>query len=113
VTLEWVIGDHFGHAIPTDPDALLAGGPRFLTEAFSAWGALSDGNAVSRITGEREIPGGSTGRKPLMTVEYEKSEPQLHTELFVKFSRDADNQIRDHAYDQIDQARAELNAVSK
>ena len=102
MTLGWVTGDHFGLPIPADPDALRAGGPRFLTEAFRAWGALSDGNAVSRIAGEQEIPGGSTGRKLLLAVEYEKPEPRLHTELFVKFSRDADNPIRDRGKTQME-----------
>jgi hypothetical protein len=62
VTNSWVTGDHFGRSIPADPDALRAGGPGFLTEAFRAWGAMSDGNAVTRITGDQEIPEGSTGR---------------------------------------------------
>jgi hypothetical protein len=40
-------------------------------------------------------PGGSTGEKLLLCVEYAHPEPHLHTELFVKFSRDFNDPIRD------------------
>jgi hypothetical protein len=102
VTNSWVTGDHFGRSIPADPDALRAGGPGFLTEAFRAWGAMSDGNAVTRITGDQEIPEGSTGRKLLLEVEYENPEPSLTTELFVEFFRDAANPIRDRGKTQME-----------
>ena len=39
--------------------------------------------------------GGSTGAKLFLKVEYAKSEPGLHTELFVKFSRDFTDRRRD------------------
>jgi hypothetical protein len=101
-TGDWVIGDHFGMPIPADPDSLRAGGPKFLDEAFRAWGVLGDGNAVSAITTSEEVGGGSTGRKLFLSVEYEKPEPHLHTELFVKFSRDPDNPIRDRGKTQME-----------
>ncbi len=53
----WVTGDHFGLAIPADPDALRAGGAAFLTHAFRVSGALTDGNTVTRINRFQEIPG--------------------------------------------------------
>jgi hypothetical protein len=101
-TGNWVIGDHLGIPIPADPETLRAGGLEFLDEAFRAWGVLEDGNAVSRITRFEEIGGGSTGRKLFLTVEYEAPEPHLHTELFVKFSRDPDNPIRDRGKTQME-----------
>jgi len=87
----WVIGDHFGLPIPADPAALHSGGAAFLTEAFRISGALDAGNAVTRISQFDEVPGGSTGRKLLLTVEYDT--PGAHTDLFVKFSRDFDDPI--------------------
>lgn len=39
--------------------------------------------------------GPSTGRKLLLSVQYQQPHPNLHTDLFVKFSRDAANPIRD------------------
>ena len=39
--------------------------------------------------------GGSTGRKALLSVDYARPEPALPTELFVKFSRDLDDPLRD------------------
>ena len=94
-------GDQFGLPFPADPAALRAGGARFLTEAFRASGAL-DGNAVTRITEFREVAGGSTGRKVVLSVEYDEPAPDLHTDLFVKFSRDFDNPIRDRGKTQME-----------
>ena len=96
----WVTGDHFGLPIPADPAALHSGGAAFLTEAFRTSGALDAGNAVTRISQFDEVPGGSTGRKLLLTVEYDK--PGTHTDLFVKFSRDFDDPIRDRGKTQME-----------
>ena len=96
----WVTGDHFGLPIPADPAALHSGGAAFLTEAFRISGALDAGNTVKRISQFDEFPGGSTGRKVLLTVEYHK--PGTHTNLFVKFSRDFDDPIRDRGKTQME-----------
>lgn len=88
------MGDHHGLAFPADAAALRSGGARFLTEAFRAWGALED-NSVTRVAGIREVTGGSTGRKVTLAVEYAKPAPNLHTDLFVKFSRDFEDPARD------------------
>jgi hypothetical protein len=98
----WVTGDQWGLAFPADPVGLRDGGPRFLTDAFRAAGALGADNSVTRITGLREVAGGSTGRKVALAVEYEKAAPGLHTDLFVKFSRDLDNSIRDRGKTQME-----------
>ncbi len=95
--IDWIRGDSLGLDIPAHSEALRAGGPAFLTRAFRAAGALSDGNSVTGITGCREISGGSTGRKLLLSVTYREPSPALHTELFVKFSRDFDDELRDAA----------------
>lgn len=96
-TVDWVRGDSIGLQIPVHSDALRAGAEIFLTRAFRAAGSLSGDNRVTRITELKEISGGSTGRKVLLSVEYEKPFPGLHTELFVKFSRALDDEIRDQA----------------
>jgi hypothetical protein len=101
-TGRWVIGDQFGVAIPIDPSALRDGALAFLTDAFRASGALTDGNRVTRVTEFREVEGGSTGRKVMMAVEYHQPGPGLHTDLFVKFSRDLDNPIRDRGKTQME-----------
>jgi hypothetical protein len=98
----WVTGDQLGVAIPVDPSALRVGGPGFLTDAFRASGALTDANSVTRVTDFREVTGGSTGRKVMVSVEYERSVPGLETDLFVKFSRDLDNPIRDRGKTQME-----------
>jgi hypothetical protein len=97
----WVTGDHFGLPIPADPAALCDGGTAFLTRAFRVSGALTADNAVTRISRFDEVPGGSTGRKLLLRVEYEKPDVRAHTDLFVKFSRDLDNTIRDRGKTQM------------
>ncbi len=89
-----VTGDWFGMAFPADPATLRSGGATFLTEAFRASGVLARDNAVTSISDFREVAGGSTGRKVVLSVEYDRPQPGLHGELFVKFSRDFDNPTR-------------------
>lgn len=91
----WVAGDHAGLRMPADPQSLREGGIEFLTVAFRINGFLAADNRVVRVTQFEECPGGSTGRKLLLAVEYAKPAPALHRELFVKFSRDFDDPIRD------------------
>jgi hypothetical protein len=90
-----VIGDDTAVALPVDPAALRAAGGRFLTTALCAYGTLPPGNFVTRITECTEVGGGSTGRKALLSVAYADPEPHLPTDLFVKFSRDLDDPLRD------------------
>lgn len=97
-----VTGDQFGLVIPADPAALRGGGARFLTAAFRASGVLAADNAVTSITAFREVAGGSTGRKVVLSVEYGRPQPGLHTDLFVKLSRDLDDPIRDRGRTQME-----------
>lgn len=89
-------GDATGLAVPAHGEALRAGGPAFLTRAFRAFGALAPDNEVVRIIRLEPCGGGSTGQKFFLSVEYAKADPALHTELFVKFSRDFTDPRRDH-----------------
>ena len=89
----WVRGDYLGLDMPAHNDALRDGGPRFLTEAFQATGALASDGMVRAITELTEFRGGSTGRKALLSVVYDGAD--LPTGLFVKFSRDFDDAGRD------------------
>ena len=98
----WVTGDQSGLAFPADPASLRDGGARFLTDAFRASGILTDGNAVTGITNFAEVRGGSTGRKVMLSVEYDLAAPGLHADLFVKFSRDLDNPVRDRGKTQME-----------
>lgn len=98
----WVIGDRYDLRIPADPASLHAAGAKFLTEAFRASGVLRDGVAVAGVTDFAEVDGGSTGRKAVLAVEYDTAAPTPHTDLFVKFSRDFDDPIRDRAKTQLE-----------
>ena len=109
---QWVPGDTLGILIPASSEALQEGGTRFLTEAFRASGALGLDNQVSRITQFEECPGGSTGRKLFLSLEYQQPRPDLPTALFVKFSRDFDDAIRDRAKNQLD-AEVRLALLSR
>ena len=93
--IDHVRGDATGLAVPAHGEALLADGPAFLTLAFRTFGALPAANAVARIARFEPCPGGSTGQKFFLSVEYERPDPSLHTELFVKFSRDFADAHRD------------------
>jgi hypothetical protein len=88
-------GDRTGLPIPVHVEAFREAGAAFLTQAFRAFGALAPDNAVARIVSLEHCPGGSTGAKLFMAVEYARPEPELHTELFVKFSRDFADERRD------------------
>jgi hypothetical protein len=95
-------GDLLGLDFPVHLDALEAAGPEFLTLAFRATGALGADNSVTEITRLEPFSGGSTGRKATLSVAYERPDPQLACDLFVKFSRDLDDEIRDRGRRQMD-----------
>ena len=94
MTGRWVTGDHSGLSFPADPAALRDGDTAFLTKAFQT--------PVTEITRCEDVSGGSTGRKMLLDVAYAHPQPDLHTELFVKFSRDFDDPVRDHGRTQME-----------
>ena len=90
-------GDATGLSIPAHADALPqrpgTGVPDRRPSAPSARSRAD--NAVARITRLEPCPGGSTGAKLFVSVEYATPDPALHTELFVKFSRDFADPRRD------------------
>lgn len=91
----WPRGDLSGLEFPACPEALRDGGVGFLRDAFRAWGVLGADNDVVGIDRFEEIGGGSTGRKVVLSVRYAVPQRGLHSELFVKFSRDFDDVLRD------------------
>lgn len=93
--ITFVRGDATGIEIPVYAEALRTAGPAFLTEAFRHFGALSHTNRVTRITQFASFGGGNSGHKVLLSVDYERAEPGLHSNLFVKFSRDFVDVFRD------------------
>lgn len=93
--MDWVWGDLFGLDLPTNPAALQIGGPEFLTKAFRASGALAQENSVTRITRLDEWALGGTGVKAMLSIAYERDEANLPRELFVKFSRNFEDKVRD------------------
>jgi hypothetical protein len=97
----WVVGDGFGMSIPAHAGALRDGGIAFLTKAFHVSEVMQPDNRVIRIRHCQEVSGGSTGRKLLLSVEYEQPRPDLHSDLFVKFSRDFDDPVRDRGKTQM------------
>ena len=91
-------GDATGLVVPAHGAALRAGGAAWLTSAFRSFGSLGADNAVSRIVSFEACPGGSTGAKFYLNVEYAHPVPGLHTRLFVKFSRDFTDERRDNRH---------------
>jgi hypothetical protein len=89
----WVTGKFFGLEIPADIDALLSAGPDFLTEAFRTSGSLAASNRVRAIVDSKEFSGGGTGKKFLVSLGYD--EPGLPEQLFIKFSRNFDDELYD------------------
>ncbi|GGC12426.1 hypothetical protein GCM10011494_34050 [Novosphingobium endophyticum] len=93
--IDWARGDIFGLDFPAHPEALQSGGPEFLTRAFRASGVLGEDNSVTNITGFDEWTLGGTGVKVLLSVAYERDAPGLSRDLFVKFSRNFRDKVRD------------------
>lgn len=93
--VDWARGDISGLDFPAHPEALQAGGPEFLTRAFRTSGAIGQDNSVTHITGLVECMLGGTGVKALLSVAYERDAPGLPRDLFVKFSRNFEDKVRD------------------
>jgi len=83
-------GEMYRVEIPPTLGELEEMGAPWLTRAFHAAGTLPPDNSVARIVKFKRLPtttiasAGGAGPKAFMTVEYEKDDPNLHTELFVK-----------------------------
>lgn len=110
--LDFVRGDATGLAIPAHAEALRAAGETFLTEAFRSFGSLSPDNRIVRITRLEPFPGGNSGHKLLLSIEYARAEESLHTDLFVKFSRDFTDGFRDRRRHELE-AEVRLAALSR
>ena len=93
--IDTVPGDASTLAIPAHPDALRTAGPAFLTAAFYSFGAIATDNRVTEIVRIEPCRGGSTGTKLFLTVAYARADAGLNAELFVKFSRNFDDALRD------------------
>ena len=94
-TDDFAPGDATGLARPTHPDALCAAGPDFLTRAFHAFGSLPADNRVTEIVAVEPCAAGNSGQKLFLTLAYSRPDPALHTQLFVKLSRDFADTFRD------------------
>jgi hypothetical protein len=92
---DWARGDIFGLEFPAHPAALKSGGPEFLTHAFRASGTLGQDNRITDVTRLDEWTLGGTGVKALLSVAYERDAPGLSRDLFVKFSRNFHDKVRD------------------
>ena len=110
--LDFVRGDSTGLAIPAHAEALRIAGEAFLTDALRSFGSISPQNRVTRITHLGPFHGGNSGEKALLTIEYQHPEPGLHTDLFVKFSRDFSDAFRDRRRHELE-AEVRLAALSR
>ena len=93
--MDWARGDLFGLDFPAHLESLKSGGPEFLTRAFRKSGTLEADNSVTHITGLDECMLGGTGVKAVLSVAYERDTPGLSRNLFVKFSRNFEDKVRD------------------
>jgi hypothetical protein len=93
--IDFVPGDDTGISMPAHGEALRSAGAAWLTEAFRTFGSICATNRITRITRWERCAGGSTGQKFYLSVEYERPDQHLHGDLFVKFSRDFADKMRD------------------
>jgi hypothetical protein len=107
-----VRGDATGLAIPAHGEALRAAGAGFLTDAFRSFGLLSPDNRVVQITRFEPFPGGNSGQKLMVSVDYARPEAALPTDLFVKFSRDFSDAFRDRRRQELE-AEVRFAALSR
>ena len=98
----WERGDLLGCEFPVHLDALRSAGPEFLTGAFRAAGSMGADDHVTAIRQLEPFAGGSTGRKAVLSVTYDQPRPDLPEQLFVKFSRDLDDDLRDRGKRQME-----------
>jgi hypothetical protein len=89
-----VAGENLGLDFPSSIEALRAHGAEFLTRGFRATGALAADNRVTEVTKFDEFIGGGAGRKAWLSVTYQRDDPGLHAELFVKLPRDFGDPLR-------------------
>jgi len=110
--IDFATGNTTSLAIPAHPDALRAAGADFLTHAFRTFGSLPDDNRVARIVSIAPCHAGNSGQKLFLTVAYERPDPALHTDLFVKISRDFADAFRDRRKYELE-AEVRLAALSR
>jgi hypothetical protein len=110
--MDFVLGDATGVLLPTHSEALREAGATFLTQAFRAFGSLPADNAVTCITAIEPCHAGNSGQKLFLSVEYAKPDPTLHTDLFVKLSRDFADAFRDRRKYELE-AEVRLAALSR
>lgn len=109
--MDWVRGDFLSIEIPAHINALLAGGVDFLNSAMTAAGTLENGILVKRIVSHQMCLGGSTGQKAILELEYTRPANNMDSRVFVKFSRDFTDPIRDTAKYQLE-AEVKLGLLS-
>src|SRR5580658_6674890 len=110
--LDFVRGDTTHLAIPAHGKALRTAGEAFLTDALRTFGSISPQNRISRIARLEPFHGGNSGEKILLTVEYQHPQPDLHTDLFIKFSRDFTDAFRDRRRHELE-AEVRLAVLSR
>lgn len=99
---DFVRGDATGLAVPAHPEALREQPEEQLTALLRAHGSIAADNRIARVTRFEPFAGGNSGQKLILSVEYERHEPGLHTELFAKFSRDFSDPFRDRRRYELD-----------
>ena len=93
----WAQGELSGLQFPADAGALKSGGAGFLALAFQAFGVLPASNRVNRIVHMEAFHAGGSGSKLMLTVAYDNPEGNLPEQLFIKFSRNFADELRDRA----------------
>jgi len=89
----------FGLAFPRTGEQMKSElfGAEWFTKAFHAAGTLPKDNQVAKVLRVYELPmtgyekSGGAALKAIISVEYLKPDPELHTELFAKYSFDVEN----------------------
>jgi hypothetical protein len=112
-SVDWVQGDFHSLEIPAHLEALLVGGADFLNRAMAVAGSLERGNTVTGIVSYALCLAGSTGQKAILELKYLRplKNKKMVSQVFVKFSRDFADPMRDAAKFQLE-AEVKLGLLS-
>jgi len=83
-------GEMYGLPVPPTLSDFEKLGEKYMTQCFHVAGTIPKDNAVKKILAFKRLPmtgqmaAGGSGPKAFITVEYDKEDPDLHTQLFMK-----------------------------
>lgn len=115
LAVDAIPGEMYGLIVPPTLADLYKYGEEWLTKAFHAAGTMPKDNRITKIVEFKRLPmsgqdaAGGSGPKAFLTVEYEKEDPELHKELFVKMPWTVGGESKEMGGDKLWRAKISCN----